>query len=190
MRGENVNIQTEIRESLSTALQELSDVVTLNDRHIFLIGASTSEVLGKRIGSAGSEEAAEEIFSVLQEFQEKTGVHLAFQGCEHINRALVIESRTAERFSLEEVTVVPHAKAGGAMASYAYQQFRDPVVTEFVKADAGIDIGDTLIGMHLKHVAIPVRSSIKEIGAAHLTMAKTRPKLIGGSRARYPIVEK
>ena len=121
----------------------------------------------------------------LSAFQAKTGVGLAFQCCEHLNRALVLPREIAEERGYDEVSVVPVRKAGGSMATYAYQQIKDPVVVEHIQAEAGIDIGDTFIGMHLKHVAVPIRTSIKEIGYAHVTLAKTRPKLIGGERAVY-----
>ncbi|MGY4688410.1 TIGR01440 family protein [Salibacterium sp. K-3] len=179
----------EIKEwqtSLQGCLDVLQERLTFNKRNVFVIGASTSEVTGSRIGSAGSEEAAEALYDILSSFQEETGVHLAFQGCEHINRALVVERASAEWFGFEEVVTVPHRRAGGAMAAHAYSSFSDPVVVEHVRADAGIDIGDTFIGMHLKHVAVPVRSRVTSIGGAHVTMAVTRPKLIGGARARYP----
>lgn len=114
---------------------------------------------------------------------------MAFQCCEHLNRALVVEKELAIRERLEEVSVVPVPQAGGAMAAFAYRHLQDPTVVEFIKADAGIDIGDTFIGMHLKHVAVPVRVSVKTLGEAHVTLAKTRPKLIGGPRAVYDTVE-
>ncbi|TCS78041.1 TIGR01440 family protein [Tepidibacillus fermentans] len=176
-----------IQSQVSKLLDDLLLSFPMNHRHLLVLGVSTSEVLGKQIGSAGSEEVAKEIFDAVWIAKQKHGFHLAFQGCEHINRALVVERETAEKFGFEIVTVVPVRKAGGAMATYAFHQFQEPVVVEFIKADAGIDIGDTLIGMHLKHVAVPVRSSIKQVGHAHVTMAKTRPKLIGGARAQYTI---
>ena len=108
------------------------------------------------------------------------------QCCEHLNRSLVVEGECAEKYQLEIVTVLPHLKAGGALAVTAYGEFEDPRVVEGIRGHAGIDIGDTMIGMHLKHVAVPVRSEIKKIGAANLIMARTRPKLIGGERAQYP----
>lgn len=153
--------------------------------HILVVGTSTSEVIGKHIGSSGSEEIARAIYEGLIEARGDKGFHLAFQGCEHINRALIVEKETAEQFNLDIVTVVPAIKAGGAMATYAFYHFKEPVVVEFIKADSGIDIGNTLIGMHLKHVAVPVRSTVKNIGEANLTLARTRPKLIGGERALY-----
>ncbi|GLB59067.1 UPF0340 protein [Cytobacillus sp. NCCP-133] len=173
------------KEELNNIIQEFSEQVPLNERQILVVGCSTSEVAGKRIGTAGTEQVAELIFEQLDKLRKGTGVSLAFQCCEHLNRALVVERETATAKNLDEVTVIPHRTAGGAMASYAYEHFRDPVMVEFIKADAGIDIGDTLIGMHLKHVAVPIRTSQKSVGNAHVTMAKTRPKLIGGARAIY-----
>ncbi len=176
-----------IERQVAKLVDDLLQSFPMNQRHILVLGVSTSEVVGKQIGSAGSEEVATEIYQILRNVQQKYGFHLAFQGCEHINRALVVERETAELFGLELVNVVPVKKAGGAMATHVYHQMKDPVVIEFIKADAGIDIGDTFIGMHLKHVAVPIRSSVKEVGNAHVTMAKTRPKLIGGARAQYSI---
>lgn len=172
-------------QNLQTILDEFLEQTTLSEKNILVIGCSTSEVIGKKIGTAGSLEVAEMIFQKLQKLKRQTGVQLAFQCCEHLNRALVVERSTLEEKGLEEVTVVPARSAGGAMATYAYEHFQNPVVVEFIKADAGIDIGDTLIGMHLKHVAVPVRTSVRTIGEAHVTLAKMRPKLIGGARAIY-----
>ncbi|MDN4592787.1 TIGR01440 family protein [Polycladomyces subterraneus] len=168
-------------------VDELVDEKPLDERHLLVVGVSTSEVIGKRIGTAGNDEVAQAIFQELMEAQQKYGFHLAFQCCEHLNRALVVRRETMERFQLEEVTVVPVPKAGGAMAAYAYRHLDEAVIVESVRADAGIDIGDTLIGMHLKPVAVPVRPSCRQIGEAHVTMAKTRPKLIGGARAVYTL---
>jgi uncharacterized protein (TIGR01440 family) len=181
--AENVYIETR------QAISDLLGHTTLTEEHLLVIGVSTSEVMGAKIGTSGTEEVAEAIYRALEEERKKHGFHLAFQCCEHINRALVVERSTAKQFHLEEVSVVPVAKAGGAMASYVYKQLDQPSMIEHVKADAGIDIGDTFIGMHLKHVAVPVRGSLKQIGNAHVTMAITRPKLIGGARAVY-MVEK
>ncbi|MCR6112362.1 TIGR01440 family protein [Bacillus sp. A301a_S52] len=175
----------QISRALTQALEEFQNEANLQKNQLFIIGASTSEVLGERIGSSGTIEVARALWEVISHFQKKTGIVCAYQGCEHINRALVIERETADRFNLEPVSVIPHAKAGGSMAAYAFNQMDDAVVVEELKAHAGIDIGDTFIGMHLRKVAVPVRTSIKEIGNAHLTLARTRPKLIGGERAVY-----
>ncbi|WP_078543423.1 TIGR01440 family protein [Litchfieldia alkalitelluris] len=173
------------REQLKTVLSDLKEQASLSKHQILVIGCSTSEVIGEKIGTSGTQEVAEMIFNELIELQQETGVMLAFQCCEHLNRALVVEKEVALLKGLEMVTVIPVQTAGGAMATYSYKQMKDPVVVEFIKADAGIDIGDTFIGMHLKHVAVPLRSKVKAIGQAHVTMAKTRPKLIGGERAVY-----
>lgn len=166
-------------------LKEFHEQVSLTKEQILIIGCSTSEIIGKKIGTEGSIQVAQMIFHSLLKWREKTGVHLAFQCCEHLNRAIVVERETAKSFQLEEVTVVPVPEAGGSMAAYAYNHFKDPVVVETIRADAGIDIGDTFIGMHLKQVAVPVRTSFTELGNAHITFARTRPKLIGGHRAVY-----
>ncbi|MED1202915.1 TIGR01440 family protein [Heyndrickxia acidicola] len=152
---------------------------------VFVVGCSTSEVMGKKIGTAGVLEVASVIFSELDHLAKHSGISLAFQCCEHLNRALVVERKTAIENGWDEVSVIPVQKAGGSMATYAFNHFEDPVVVEFIKADAGIDIGDTFIGMHLKHVAVPVRVSNNQLGEAHVTIATTRPKLIGGERAVY-----
>ncbi|MGE7603862.1 TIGR01440 family protein [Peribacillus sp. NPDC097675] len=166
-------------------LQEFQKTAVLKKQQLLVIGCSTSEVVGKRIGTEGTLDVAGMIFTVVKEFQEETGVQVAYQCCEHLNRALVLPRVSADSRGYEEVAVIPVRTAGGSMATYAFGQWDDAVVVEHIKADAGIDIGDTFIGMHLKHVAVPVRTSIKEIGHAHVTLAKTRPKLIGGERAVY-----
>lgn len=158
----------------------------LHKNDLFVIGCSTSEVAGEKIGTSGNEEIAAVIYKSLQTLKKETGVHLIFQCCEHLNRALVIEKDTMQLDNnLEEVTVIPHPKAGGSMASYAFKHMKNPVVVETIQAHAGMDIGDTMIGMQLKHVAVPLRFNQKLIGNARLTAARTRPKLIGGERARY-----
>jgi uncharacterized protein (TIGR01440 family) len=172
-------------EELNVILSEFRNRITIKPNQILVIGCSTSEIIGNRIGTTGSLQVAEVIFDSLKQFAKDTGIALAFQCCEHLNRALVIERRLQEQFQFEEVTVVPIGKAGGSMAAYAYQHLENPCVVEHIKADYGIDIGDTFIGMHLKHVAVPIRVSIKQLGEAHVTLAKTRPKLIGGERAVY-----
>lgn len=172
------------KQELAALLSELQDQAQFKQNQLFVVGCSTSEVAGDRIGTSGTEETAAALYEVLQSFSEKTGVHLAFQCCEHLNRAVVVERGVAEKLGYEEVAAVPVRKAGGAMAAYAFGQ-KDCMLVEFVQADGGIDIGDTLIGMHLKHVAVPVRVSGHSVGAAHVTMARTRPKLIGGPRAVY-----
>lgn len=173
------------KKELRTIIHEFNEYVALSKKHIFVVGCSTSEVIGRKIGTAGTEEVAEMIFLELKKLQDETSVALAFQCCEHLNRALVLERKSLEKKDLTEVSVIPVRNAGGAMATYAFNHFEDPVVVEHIKADAGIDIGDTFIGMHLKHVAVPIRTKQKSVGDAHVTLATTRPKLIGGARAVY-----
>ncbi|AQQ54283.1 TIGR01440 family protein [Planococcus lenghuensis] len=170
---------------LAEVLDELERHMEFRKGQLFVVGCSTSEIVGKRIGTAGGLDVAESLYGPLERFAKKHGLHLAFQGCEHINRALTVERKTAEKFNLDPVTVIPVARAGGSMSAHAYSVMEDPVVVESIQAHAGIDIGQTLIGMHLKHVAVPVRTSVKLIGEAVITAAKTRPKLIGGARAAY-----
>jgi uncharacterized protein (TIGR01440 family) len=175
----------QVSQQLQQILEDFSNQTDLVGNKVIIIGCSTSEVIGERIGTAGTADVAGLIFDELLALSKATKAHLAFQACEHLNRALIVERETVNRFSLEEVSVIPVRKAGGAMATYAFQHFENPVVVEFIKADAGIDIGDTFIGMHLKHVAVPIRGKVKQLGHAHVTMATTRPKLIGGQRAVY-----
>ncbi|SFX63098.1 TIGR01440 family protein [Thermoactinomyces sp. DSM 45891] len=174
-----------IYEQTKQVVQSLIQAFSLHEKHLLVIGVSTSEVIGKQIGMGGSDQVAAEIFSALRELQEEHGFQLAFQCCEHLNRALVMERSTQERYHYPEVSVIPVPNAGGAMASYAFHHFQDSVLVETIQADAAIDIGDTFIGMHLKPVAVPIRPAQRHIGEAHVTMAITRPKLIGGARATY-----
>lgn len=174
-----------VTEQIDQALSELRTHPNFSRCRLLVIGCSTSEVIGKHIGTSGTTEVAETIFRAVTAFAEECGIAVAFQCCEHLNRALVVEASVMERYGYEEVAVVPALSAGGALAAYAYSHFENGVVVERIAADAGIDMGDTLIGMHLKPVAVPVRSQVKQIGKAHLTMAVTRPKYIGGPRAIY-----
>jgi uncharacterized protein (TIGR01440 family) len=168
-------------------LDELHSLAGLKEKDIVVVGCSTSEVIGEKIGTSSSEDVAKSIMKALLEKAEEYNWSLAIQCCEHLNRALVIERETMERYGFEEVTVVPVAKAGGALAAEGMRSFKDPVVVETImaKGKAGIDIGSTLIGMHLKPVVVPLRFNNKFIGKAYVTGAKTRPKLIGGERAKY-----
>lgn len=176
-------------KELETILTEFQNQASLKAGQLVVVGCSTSEVIGERIGTSGTIDVAEMIFRQLSQFAQGVGVKLAFQCCEHLNRALVIERVEADKRGLDEVSVVPVRTAGGAMATYAFEKMEDAVVVEFLKADAGIDIGHTFIGMHLKHVAVPIRVTQKNVGHAHVTLAKTRPKLIGGARAVYEKTE-
>ena len=150
-----------------------------------MVGCSSSEIVGQRIGKGSSKEAAEAVWSGMYPVLQAAGISVCVQCCEHLNRALVIERRDAIRFGFEIVNVIPQLHAGGAFAVTAYENFEDPVVVETVRADAGIDIGGVLIGMHLKRVAVPVRLNEKYLGEAMLLCARTRPKYIGGWRAAY-----
>lgn len=176
-----------IGEQMERLLGELSEQVKFQPQQLFVVGCSTSEVTGQKIGSSGTEEIAEVLYEALRSFAEKHELFLAFQGCEHINRVVTLERVAAERYQLEEVSVIPVQSAGGSMAAFAYKQLEDPVVVEHITAHAGIDIGQTLIGMHIKHVAVPVRTSVKMVGKAVVTIATSRPKLIGGERAVYTL---
>lgn len=175
----------DLQKQLRVALEEFGQQVTLREGQLVVVGCSTSEVHGAKIGTAGTIDVAQVFYEELAHFAGQHKIYLAFQGCEHINRALTIERQAAERYGLDVVSVVPVRTAGGSMSAYAYTQLAEPVVVEHIEAHAGIDIGQTLIGMHLKHVAIPVRTSMKQIGEAVVTFASTRPKLIGGPRAQY-----
>ncbi|MEG0259906.1 MAG: TIGR01440 family protein [Lysinibacillus sp.] len=174
-----------LQKQMTQLLTEFEEQAAFLPNTLFVVGCSTSEVIGQKIGTAGVLEVAEALFEPLQAFAAKHKLHLAFQGCEHINRALTIERHVANTFGLEPVSVVPVRTAGGSMSAYVYTKYEDPVVVEHIRASAGIDIGQTLIGMHLKEVAVPVRTSVRTVGEAIVTVATTRPKLIGGERAVY-----
>ncbi|SES27991.1 TIGR01440 family protein [Gracilibacillus ureilyticus] len=172
-------------QDLRKIVDEWLTLDLLSEGDLFVVGCSTSEVAGEHIGTAGSEDIAEVIYNELQRLQTETGVSLAFQCCEHLNRALVLEKSVMKEHRLDQVTVVPVRKAGGSMAAYAYKQLREPVVVEMIEADAGMDIGETMIGMHVKRVAVPLRFKQRYVGNARVNNAKSRPKLIGGPRATY-----
>ena len=177
----------EIAAQVAAAAQELLQAGAVQTGQVLVVGCSTSEVLGDKIGTGGSAEVAGAMFAALRRVTEAQGVFLAIQCCEHLNRALVTTRAAAEKYGSQEVTVRPVPHAGGAMAAAAYENFEQPVVVEAISAHAGLDIGQTLIGMHLKKVAVPVRLSESKIGEAILTAARTRPPLIGGERAKYPV---
>jgi uncharacterized protein (TIGR01440 family) len=183
------NLET-IVEDIETILSELVEAKGIGAGHLVVIGTSTSEVMGKHIGTAGAEEVAEKLYNGIEAVRRKHSFDLAFQCCEHLNRALVVDRSLLQRYPLIEVSAVPVAKAGGSMAAHVYRKLAQPCLVESIQADAGIDIGDTFIGMHLRAVAVPIRPSIKQIGAAHVTMAYSRPKLIGGPRAVYQLEDK
>ncbi|MEW6625035.1 MAG: TIGR01440 family protein [Bacillota bacterium] len=176
---------TQIASQIREAINGLLNVAKLKPKNIIVIGCSTSEIVGEKIGTSSNLELASTILLETLPIIKANNLFIAIQCCEHLNRALVVEEECADEYNLELVTVVPHEKAGGALAAAAVALFYNPVVVENISAHAGIDIGDTFIGMHLKPVAVPVRLNINSIGKAHLTVARTRPKLIGGERARY-----
>ena len=161
----------------------LSEKAQVKNGDIVVVGCSTSEIIGSEIGTNSSPEVAGVVFEAIYKYADKMGWRLAFQCCEHLNRAIVVERNTVP--AAEIVNVVPRPKAGGSMATQAYQHFENPVVVEEIKADAGIDIGFTMIGMHLKKVAVPVRLDNNKIGEATVLAARTRPRFIGGVRAEY-----
>lgn len=173
----------EISKACILAANDIIEKAQLEKGDVVVVGCSTSEVLGSKIGSNSSPETAKVLFESIYGVFKENGIFLAAQCCEHLNRAIIIE-RDAVPFA-ETVNVVPQPKAGGSFATEAYNHFDNPVAVEEIKADAGIDIGSTLIGMHLKKVAVPVRLEVKTIGEAPVTAARTRPKFIGGIRAKY-----
>ncbi|MBR6507874.1 MAG: TIGR01440 family protein [Clostridia bacterium] len=176
-------MNTTIYEQTLSAVTELCEKARLTAGNILVVGCSTSEVVGARIGTNSDPDTAGEIFNALYDYTKSKGIFLAVQCCEHLNRAIVTE-KSASPFS-EAVNVIPQPKAGGSLATKAYQGFEKPVVLEEIKADAGMDIGFTLIGMHLKKVAVPLRLENNRIGSATVLAARTRPKFIGGARAVY-----
>lgn len=174
-----------IKNETVQVVTELLQVADIRPGQILVVGCSTSEILGAKIGSAGSTDVAQAILESLRRVCKEQGIYLAVQCCEHLNRALVIEEAASLTYKLDQVMVIPVPKAGGALGAQAMADFDQPVVVETIQAHAGIDIGSTLIGMHLKAVAVPVRLAQKNIGQALVIAARTRPKLIGGPRAVY-----
>ena len=181
------NIYETIKESAEVAVRELIDAAKLTEGQILVIGCSSSEMVGERIGKGSSMEAAVALYETIAPMAAEKGIYLAIQCCEHLNRAIVMERACAETYGLEVVWVKPQPHAGGSFATTAWEHMVDPVAVETVKAHAGMDIGDTLIGMHLRRVAVPVRLKTDRIGCAAVTAARTRPKLIGGERAKYSV---
>ena len=175
----------EIKLAAKTAVKELVEIAKLEKGSLVVVGCSSSEVCGEKIGTGSTPEVAKIIFTEINTCLKRKGIFLAAQCCEHLNRALILEEEACAKLGLERVNVKPQIKAGGSFATAAYESFKNPVAVEFIKADAGLDIGDTLIGMHLKNVAVPVRLSVKKIGEANLVAARVRPKFIGGERAVY-----
>ncbi len=170
---------------LMTITHEVLAKAQLKAGDIFVLGCSTSEIAGGVIGKNSSQEIGEWVVETLLAILSEQQIFLAVQGCEHLNRALVVERAAQERYNLEEVAVVPQLHAGGACSVAAFRYFNEPVEVEHLVAKAGIDLGDTSIGMHIKHVQVPIRPSIRELGGAHVTALYSRPKYIGGPRAKY-----
>lgn len=175
----------EILTQARQAASELIEAAKLKPGQILVIGCSSSEMVGERIGKGSSLEAAQAAYAGIAPVLKEAGIHLAVQCCEHLNRALVVERELALIHGYEIVNAVPQPHAGGSFAVTAYENMSDPVLVESILADAGLDIGGTLIGMHLRKVAVPVRLSINRIGQAEILCARTRPKYIGGARAAY-----
>lgn len=183
--GDDSNVRTDQKRN-GNAVRELVEKSKLKKGSLVVVGCSSSEILGEHIGKGSSPETGVVVAEAILKVLNENGIYLAAQCCEHLNRALVVERAAAEKYMLEEVCVRPMPKAGGSFATAVYDRMSDPVMVEHVKAHAGLDIGCTLIGMHLKDVAVPLRLSVKKIGDALVTAAYTRPKLIGGVRAHYP----
>ena len=179
----------EITKQAHDAVVELIDVAALKAGDLLVVGCSSSEVVGERIGKGSSMEAAQAVFAGIYPVLKERGIYLAAQCCEHLNRALIVERACAERYGLEPVWVKPQPHAGGSFATAVWERFADPVAVECIRAHAGMDIGQTLIGMHLRRVAVPVRLSVSRIGEAPVVFARTRPPYIGGPRAQYQTEE-
>ncbi|OZS36626.1 TIGR01440 family protein [Enterococcus faecium] len=177
--------EKELKDQLTEIVNDILAEAHLKKGDLFVLGCSTSEVVGGHIGKNSSAEVGQWIIRTLKESLDPKEIALAVQGCEHLNRALVVERTVAEAKNFEIVSVVPALHAGGACSVAAFDQFNDPVEVEHVVGQAGIDIGDTSIGMHIKHVQVPVRPRLKTLGQAHVTALRSRPKYIGGPRANY-----
>ncbi len=185
---ENSIMQT-ITQNAETAVRELIEAAHLTAGQLLVIGCSSSEMVGERIGKNSSMEAAVALYEAIAPILTERGILLAAQCCEHLNRALIVERSTAEQFGYDPVWVKPQPKAGGSFATTVWEHMTDPVAVEHIQAHAGMDVGATLIGMHLRRVAVPVRLSVTRIGEAPLVCARTRPAYIGGPRAQYQTEE-
>ena len=174
-----------ITNEAKKAITELIEISGVKSGEILVIGCSSSEIMGGDIGKASSIDAAAAVLDGIYPILKENGIYLAAQFCEHLNRAIIIEQAAAEKYNIDIVNVMPQSKAGGSFATTVWQNMEHPVAVEHIKAHAGLDIGNTLIGMHLKEVAVPVRLSINKIGEAPIVCARTRPKFIGGERALY-----
>ena len=181
----DVEFAKEIEKAATVAIDGILNSTNLKAGDIFVVGCSSSEIVGSKIGKGSSFEAAKIVYGVISSKLSEKGIFLAAQCCEHLNRALIVERECAEKYGYEPVAVIPQPKAGGSFATVTYRNMEDPVAVEHIKAHAGIDIGDTLIGMHLRDVAVPIRLSVSSLGNANIVCAYTRPKYIGGARAIY-----
>ena len=175
----------EIEQQAARAVEQVLEQAKLKVGDLFVVGCSSSEVSGQRIGSASSMEVAGAVYRGVSRGLQAHGIYLAAQCCEHLNRALILEQEAAAEYGYEPVNVLPQPKAGGSFATTCWQNMSEPVAVEHIRAHAGLDIGSTLIGMHLRDVAVPVRIEQKQVGEAMLTAARTRWKFIGGERAHY-----
>ncbi len=175
----------EIKTQAYNVFNELVEKAKLKSGDIIVLGCSTSVVTGSLIGTNSMFDCAEAMYSAFYPYLKEKGIYLAAQCCEHLGRALVVEKEYAEKHNLEVVNAIPQPKAGGSSATTAYRLFNSPVLVERIRADAGVDIGGTLIGMHLKEVAVPLKMENNKIGEANVICARTRPKFIGGERAVY-----
>lgn len=174
-----------IKDDAYNLTKEFIEKSGIEEGQLLVIGCSTSEVYGSKIGTDSKPEIADDLFQGIYKAAKESGIYIAAQCCEHLNRALILEKEAAIARGYEMVNVVPQPKAGGSFATMAYKYLKSPVAVEHIKADGGIDIGDTLIGMHLKDVAVPLRISTDTLGNAHVVCARTRLKYIGGERAHY-----
>ncbi|MCI8511092.1 MAG: TIGR01440 family protein [Lachnospiraceae bacterium] len=175
----------EIRKQTVLVAEDLLDTAAMKPGQLLVVGCSSSEIAAHAIGCYSSKEIGQAVFRALHSLTRERGLYLAAQCCEHLNRALIVEEEAAARWGLEPVNVMPQLKAGGSFATAAWGGFSSPCAVERIQAHAGIDIGDTLIGMHLRPVAVPVRTRQTQIGSAHVVCARTRLKYIGGERAAY-----
>lgn len=177
----------DVRKQVCAVIEDVlaAEKPHFNPVKLLAVGCSSSEIVGGSIGHDSAYQVGEEVAQAILDKAAEHGFDAAFQCCEHLNRALVMERAAAEKRGYEIVCVVPQPKAGGSLATAAYRRMRDPVVVEKVSADAGVDIGRTLVGMHLRAVAVPVRPEHDRVGEAIVIAARTRPRLIGGERAKY-----
>ncbi|MDY3303033.1 MAG: TIGR01440 family protein [Clostridia bacterium] len=176
---------SDIKSRAHDAVVEVIDASHIKSGELFVVGCSSSEIVGKNIGQGSTPEAANEVFDAIYTELKKRGIYLCAQCCEHLNRAIIIEKEAADKYGLTPVNAVPQVKAGGSFATAAYKAFDHPVCVEHISAKAGMDIGETLIGMHIEPVCVPLRISVKKIGEANVICARSRMKYIGGSRAVY-----